>query len=95
MSKGVVVLGGNWQRGICPMGVIVLLGSCPIVVVPTVIILGIVVSGVDVLESQHPITRMYKIILRQNILPSMKVHTHLMVDTTYYQLPDSGQLKNK
>ena len=26
---GVVVLGGNWQRGSCPTGVIVLQGSCP------------------------------------------------------------------
>ena len=29
MSRGVVVLGGNWQSGSCPMGVIVLQGSCP------------------------------------------------------------------
>ena len=29
MSPGVVVLVGNWQRGSCPMGVIVLWGSCP------------------------------------------------------------------
>ena len=29
MSPGVVVLVGNWQRGSCPMGVIVLRGSCP------------------------------------------------------------------
>ena len=28
MSQGVVVLVGNWQRGSCPMGVIVLWGSC-------------------------------------------------------------------
>ena len=27
--KGVVALVGNWQRGCCPMGVIVLRGSCP------------------------------------------------------------------
>ena len=29
MSLGVVVLGGNRQRGSCPTGVIVLQGSCP------------------------------------------------------------------
>ena len=29
MSPGVVVLVGNWQRGSCPMGVIVLQGNCP------------------------------------------------------------------
>ena len=29
MSLGVVVPGGNWQRGSCPTGVIVLQGSCP------------------------------------------------------------------
>ena len=29
MSPGVVVLVGNWQRGNCPMGVIVLRCSCP------------------------------------------------------------------
>ena len=55
MSLGVVVLGGNWQRGSCPMGIIVLHGSCPWVVVPRVAVprvavLGVVVSGVVVLE---------------------------------------------
>ena len=29
MSQGVVVLVGNWQRDSCPMGTIVLQGSCP------------------------------------------------------------------
>ena len=29
MSKGVVVLLGNWHRGSCPTGVMVLRGSCP------------------------------------------------------------------
>ena len=29
MSQGVVALGGNWQRGSCPTGLIVLQGSCP------------------------------------------------------------------
>ena len=29
MSQEVVVLVGNWQRGSCPTGVIVLWGSCP------------------------------------------------------------------
>ena len=29
MSKGVVVLVGNWPRGSCLIGLIVLQGSCP------------------------------------------------------------------
>ena len=29
MSQGVVVLGGIWQRGCCPMEIIVQWGSCP------------------------------------------------------------------
>ena len=29
MFLGVVVLGGNWQRGSCPTGVSVLQGKCP------------------------------------------------------------------
>ena len=29
MSQLVVVLIGNWERGSCPMGVIVLQGNCP------------------------------------------------------------------
>ena len=30
MSLGVIVLGGNWQRGSYPTGVIVVQGSCPL-----------------------------------------------------------------
>ena len=29
MSLGLVVLVGNWQRGSCPMGLIVLQSNCP------------------------------------------------------------------
>ena len=29
MSHGAVVLRGNWQRGSCPIGVMVLVISCP------------------------------------------------------------------
>ena len=43
MSLGVVVLESNWQRGSCTPGVIVLWGSCPRVVVPRVVVLGVVV----------------------------------------------------
>ena len=50
MSLGVVVLGGNWQRGRCPTGVIVLQGSCPRGNCPRGVVLGVVVPGVVVLE---------------------------------------------
>ena len=49
MFLGIVILGGNWQRGSSPTGVIVLYGSYPRVVVPRVVVLGVVVPGVVVL----------------------------------------------
>ena len=50
MSLGLVVPVGNWQRGSCPTGVIVLQVSCPWgIVVPRVVVLGVVVPRVVVL----------------------------------------------
>ena len=39
LTPGVIVLVGNWQRGSCPMGVIVKQG----IVAPGVVVLGVVV----------------------------------------------------
>ena len=56
---GVIVLVGYWQRGSCPMGVIV-----PRVVAPRVVVLGELVLGVVVLDT----TQSYALFLLENLL---------------------------